>query len=106
MLTHFEIIPILYSDISAESLLSGVKPIFDENSLFLISTDLSHYYEYKEALRKRCTLYYGMLKNSIEKHYLIVRLVAKLALKQQLLHLKQLKTLHSIINHRVNNYLQ
>ena len=52
MLTHFEIIPILYCDISAESLLSGVKSIFDENSLLLISTDLSHYYEYKEAIEK------------------------------------------------------
>ncbi|PMP83630.1 MAG: AmmeMemoRadiSam system protein B, partial [Caldisericum exile] len=51
-LPRFEIIPILYSEISVESLLKGIMTIFDENTILVVSTDLSHYYPYEIAIKK------------------------------------------------------
>lgn len=51
-LPHFEIVPILYSEISEDSLLKGINSIFDETSILVISTDLSHYYPYETAIKK------------------------------------------------------
>ncbi|BAL81097.1 AmmeMemoRadiSam system protein B [Caldisericum exile] len=51
-LSHFEIVPILYSEISEESLLRGILSIFDENTILVVSTDLSHYYPYDIAIKK------------------------------------------------------
>jgi AmmeMemoRadiSam system protein B len=51
-LPHFEIVPILYSEISEESLLKGILSIFDESSILIVSTDLSHYYPYEVAIKK------------------------------------------------------
>jgi len=48
-LAHFEIVPILYSEISYKNLLKGIESIFDENTILVVSTDLSHYYPYEEA---------------------------------------------------------
>uniref|UniRef100_A0A7C4TXR5 MEMO1 family protein ENV82_02470 n=1 Tax=Caldisericum exile TaxID=693075 RepID=A0A7C4TXR5_9BACT len=49
ILPHFEIVPILYSEIEPQSLLKGVESILDKRSILVVSTDLSHYYPYEVA---------------------------------------------------------
>ncbi|MEF3244755.1 MAG: AmmeMemoRadiSam system protein B [Caldisericaceae bacterium] len=51
ILSKFEIIPILYSEASAKSLIKGIEAVLDENTIIVISTDLSHYYSYEEAIK-------------------------------------------------------
>ncbi len=51
LLPHFEIIPILYGDISYEYLGSILQKYIDEQSLILVSSDLSHYYTYEKAIK-------------------------------------------------------
>ncbi|MCX6088173.1 MAG: AmmeMemoRadiSam system protein B [Caldiserica bacterium CG02_land_8_20_14_3_00_36_38] len=48
-LPHFEIIPIITGEISPSYLGDVLKKYLDENSLILVSSDLSHYYPYENA---------------------------------------------------------
>jgi AmmeMemoRadiSam system protein B/AmmeMemoRadiSam system protein A len=50
---EFEIIPIIiasHSEQTSEQLAKELKPYFNKNNLFIISTDLSHYPTYQDAL--------------------------------------------------------
>ena len=50
-LKKFQIIPVLLGDIPAERLAGILEPYFnDDDSLFVISTDLSHYKPYSDAI--------------------------------------------------------
>lgn len=51
MLPHFEIVPILYSDISFKELADAVEKRLDERSIIIVSSDLSHYYPYEKAIK-------------------------------------------------------
>jgi hypothetical protein len=48
-LPHFEIIPIITGEISFSYLGDVLIKYFDENSLILVSSDLSHYHSYESA---------------------------------------------------------
>jgi len=49
VLKNFKIIPLLYGDISFESLADVISEILDKDSLIVVSSDLSHYRKYTEA---------------------------------------------------------
>lgn len=51
ILPHFEIVPILYSDISYKTLADTVERHMDDRSIIIISSDLSHYYPYEKAVK-------------------------------------------------------
>ncbi len=51
ILPRFEIIPIITSEISNEYLADVIKRYFTENSIIVISSDLSHYYPYEVAYK-------------------------------------------------------
>ncbi len=55
-LQDFEIIPILTGDIDPSYLANVLEKYSDEPSLFIVSSDLSHYYEYGKAIQldKHC----------------------------------------------------
>jgi AmmeMemoRadiSam system protein B/AmmeMemoRadiSam system protein A len=48
-LTNFKIIPIVYGNINSEKLANGIEDLIDNKTLIVISSDLSHYYDYKSA---------------------------------------------------------
>ncbi len=49
VLPRFEIVPIIFSEISHEYLARILEKYFTENSLLVVSSDLSHYYSYEIA---------------------------------------------------------
>src|SRR6185503_14070447 len=46
----FEIIPIVLGQVNVRSLADFVKGYIDDDTLFVISTDLSHYFPYEKAV--------------------------------------------------------
>lgn len=50
-LPHFEIIPIVTGEVSYVYLGDIIRKYMDENSLIIVSSDLSHYHSYEEARR-------------------------------------------------------
>ncbi len=51
VLPRFEIVPVIFSEISYKYLSEIIKKYFTENSLLVVSSDLSHYYSYEMAHR-------------------------------------------------------
>lgn len=50
VLGKFEIVPLVYGNVSPESLAQVLEPLMaDENTVVIISADLSHYYDYETA---------------------------------------------------------
>jgi len=49
-LNDFEIIPIMIGSINVISLANFLKPYIDEDTIFVISTDLSHFFTYEKAI--------------------------------------------------------
>lgn len=50
VLNNFKIVPLVYGNVSAESLALTLEPyMHDENSVIIFSADLSHYYNYDTA---------------------------------------------------------
>ncbi|QUN04988.1 AmmeMemoRadiSam system protein B [Shewanella yunxiaonensis] len=48
-LNRFQLTPIVTSNISAEALATVIAPLWQEDTLLVISSDLSHYHSYAEA---------------------------------------------------------
>lgn len=53
---HFEILPILFGDVDPEPVAKALAETIDDQTLVVVSSDLSHYHPYDEAeeLDKRC----------------------------------------------------
>jgi len=51
MKEQFTAYPVLTGEVSPASLANAVEPVLDEDSLFLVSSDLSHYHPYENAKR-------------------------------------------------------
>ena len=51
VIPRFEIVPIIASEISHEYLADVIENYFTENSILVISSDLSHYYPYEAAYK-------------------------------------------------------
>lgn len=49
-LKNFELIPIMLGRINVKALADLLKPYMDENTLLVISTDLSHFFTYEKAI--------------------------------------------------------
>lgn len=49
-LKDFEVLPLMYGDIKCKKLSEMLLPLADENTVFVVSSDLSHYYTYDEAV--------------------------------------------------------
>lgn len=49
LIPGFQLTPILTSHISAQDLASIISPLWQENTLLVISSDLSHFHQYAEA---------------------------------------------------------
>lgn len=43
-------IPLVYGDLSVDELIHNIKKYMDENTILIVSSDLSHYYEYDKAV--------------------------------------------------------
>ncbi len=50
VLTNFEIIPIVLGNVNMNELAEFLKPFIDENTFLIVSTDLSHFFEYQKAI--------------------------------------------------------
>jgi hypothetical protein len=46
---NLPIVPLLFSDVSASDTAEALRPLFDEQTLLMVSSDLSHYHDYEEA---------------------------------------------------------
>ncbi|GAL33510.1 predicted dioxygenase [Vibrio maritimus] len=98
-LSDFELIPILTGTVNSIDVAQLIEPYWDDRTLLVISTDLSHFYTYEECEdidSKSCSkIEEGRLLTSKEAcGYLGVNAVNQL-IKQQRCHLQQLSRTNS-----------